>query len=100
MHARRAAHVPPALYLPSHALLVRVVHSFLARRALRARVVEAANAASDLLSPSFRRDVSDSAEIENPQMSPFKSTWWVIIIILIGIASGVYDTVDLVIGAA
>ena len=86
---------------PAHALLVRcVVHSFLARRALRARVVEAANAASDLLSPSFRRDVSDSAEIENPQMSPFKSTWWVIIIILIGIASGVYDTVDLVIGAA
>lgn len=59
--------------------------------------MEAANTASDLLSPSFRRDVSDAAEVENPQQSPFKSTWWVIVIVLIGVASAVYDTVDLII---
>jgi len=70
---------------------------YLARKALLLRVTQAANTASDLLSPSFRRDVGSGTAVDNPQMSPFKSNMWIYVIVLIAIAAGIYDAVDLVI---
>jgi len=74
---------------------VLVACRWFARKALQQRVVESANTTSDLLSPSFRRDVAANTSVFNPQASPFKSNLWIYAIVLIGAVSAVYDTVDL-----
>ena len=73
---------------------------YLSRKVLARKVSQVANASSDLLSPSFRRDLTAQTIVQNPQSSPFKSNLWVYGIVIIAIGCGVYDAIDLIMTAA